>query len=94
MGWQRGTPASACGAAGGRREARLPRLAVRLVVVERHACLGSPVAACLSLDVVAAEPQEAFSVTVTGLAVFVILAFLLPVPVLAWLDRPSRGRRE
>jgi len=46
------------------------------------------------MDVVAAEPQEAFSVTVTGLAVFVILAFLLPVPVLSWLDRPPRGRRE
>jgi len=27
-----------------------------------------------------------------GLAVFVIAAFLLPVPILAWLDRPRRGK--
>lgn len=26
--------------------------------------------------------------TSTGFAVFVLVAFLLPVPVLAWLDRP------
>ena len=24
----------------------------------------------------------------TGLAIFVFLAFLIPVPILAWLDRP------
>ncbi|MFQ5538715.1 MAG: hypothetical protein ACE5GJ_14865 [Gemmatimonadota bacterium] len=27
----------------------------------------------------------------TGLAVFVFVAFLLPVPLLHWLDRPVRG---
>jgi hypothetical protein len=27
-------------------------------------------------------------VTPVGLAVFVFLAFLVPVPILAWLDRP------
>jgi hypothetical protein len=26
----------------------------------------------------------------TGLAIFVFLAFLIPVPILAWLDRPRR----
>lgn len=30
--------------------------------------------------------------TVTGLAIFVFLAFLVPVPILSWLDRP-RGPR-
>ena len=25
-----------------------------------------------------------------GLAVFVLLGFLIPVPILAWLDRPRR----
>jgi hypothetical protein len=25
-----------------------------------------------------------------GLAVFVVVAFLLPVPILVWLDRPKR----
>jgi hypothetical protein len=29
-----------------------------------------------------------------GLAIFVFLAFLLPVPLLAWLDRRPPGRRE
>jgi hypothetical protein len=24
-----------------------------------------------------------------GLAVFVLVAFLIPVPILAWLDRPA-----
>jgi hypothetical protein len=28
--------------------------------------------------------------TPVGLAVFVVLAFLVPVPILAWLDRPRR----
>jgi hypothetical protein len=30
--------------------------------------------------------------TPVGLAVFVFLAFLVPVPILAWLDRPRRPR--
>jgi hypothetical protein len=30
--------------------------------------------------------------TVTGFAVFCLVGFLLPVPLLAWLDRP-RGER-
>jgi len=30
-------------------------------------------------------------VTVTGLALFVFLAFLVPVPILNWLDRGGRG---
>lgn len=29
--------------------------------------------------------------TSTGLALFVFLAFLVPIPILAWLDRPPRG---
>lgn len=28
--------------------------------------------------------------TVTGLAIFVFFAFLVPVPLLQWLDRPKR----
>ena len=28
--------------------------------------------------------------TATGLAVFVFFAFLVPVPIIDWLDRPSR----
>jgi len=28
--------------------------------------------------------------TITGLAIFVFLAFLVPVPILSWLDRPRR----
>jgi hypothetical protein len=30
------------------------------------------------------------TVTQTGLAVFVIVLFLVPVPILAWLDRGDR----
>lgn len=30
----------------------------------------------------------------TGLAVFVFLAFLVPVPLLHWLDRVPHGRRQ
>ena len=26
----------------------------------------------------------------SGLAIFVVLAFLIPVPLLSWLDRPRR----
>lgn len=29
--------------------------------------------------------------TSTGLALFVLLAFVVPVPILAWLDRPRPG---
>jgi hypothetical protein len=29
-----------------------------------------------------------------GLAVFVVVGFLLPVPILAWLDRPTGWRRR
>ena len=29
--------------------------------------------------------------TSTGFAIFVLVGFLLPVPILAWLDRPRRG---
>jgi hypothetical protein len=29
--------------------------------------------------------------SVTGLAIFVFLAFLVPVPLLDWLDRPARS---
>jgi hypothetical protein len=33
--------------------------------------------------------------TETGLALFVVIVFLVPVPVLAWLDRPAgRSRRR
>ncbi len=32
--------------------------------------------------------------TATGLALFVFFAFLLPIPLLAWLDRPPRGDRR
>lgn len=33
--------------------------------------------------------------TSTGFAVFACLAFLVPVPLLAWLDRaPRRGGRQ
>lgn len=28
-----------------------------------------------------------------GLAVFVLLGFLLPVPILVWLDRPAASPR-
>ena len=28
--------------------------------------------------------------TVTGLAIFVFFAFLVPVPLIHWLDRPRR----
>jgi len=31
-------------------------------------------------------------VSTSGLAVFVVVAFLLPVPILSWLDRSRRGR--
>lgn len=31
----------------------------------------------------------AAAMTETGLALFVVAAFLLPVPVLVWLDRPK-----
>jgi hypothetical protein len=27
-----------------------------------------------------------------GLAIFVLVAFVAPVPLLAWLDRPPRAR--
>jgi hypothetical protein len=30
--------------------------------------------------------------TPTGFAVFVLIGFLVPVPILVWLDRPRRGR--
>ena len=30
--------------------------------------------------------------TPTGLAVFVLISFLIPVPILAWLDRPRRPK--
>ena len=30
--------------------------------------------------------------SVTGFAIFCLVGFLLPVPLLAWLDRPRRGR--
>lgn len=26
----------------------------------------------------------------SGLAVFVVVGFLIPIPILAWLDRPRR----
>jgi hypothetical protein len=29
--------------------------------------------------------------TVAGLAIFVFVAFLVPVPLLDWLDRPARS---
>ena len=29
--------------------------------------------------------------TTTAFAILVLLLFLLPVPLLAWLDRPKRG---
>jgi hypothetical protein len=29
----------------------------------------------------------------TGLAIFVLLAFVVPVPILAWLDRKPRRQR-
>ena len=32
--------------------------------------------------------------TSTGLAIFVLASFLLPVPILAWLDRPRQDKRE
>jgi hypothetical protein len=32
------------------------------------------------------------SMTEAGLAVFVVAGFMLPVPILVWLDRPSRAR--
>ena len=28
----------------------------------------------------------------TGIALFVFLGFALPIPLLAWLDRPRRAR--
>lgn len=30
--------------------------------------------------------------TITGLAIFVFLAFLVPVPILSWLDRPHHPK--
>ena len=30
--------------------------------------------------------------TEAGLAIFVLVSFVLPVPVLAWLDRPASGK--
>jgi hypothetical protein len=30
--------------------------------------------------------------TPTGFAVFVLIGFLAPVPILVWLDRPRRSR--
>jgi hypothetical protein len=30
--------------------------------------------------------------TEAGLAVFVLIGFVVPVPILAWLDRPAAGR--
>lgn len=32
--------------------------------------------------------------THAGLAVFVFLAFLVPVPILSWLDKPRTSRTE
>ena len=32
--------------------------------------------------------------TSTGFAIFALVGFLLPVPILAWLDRPRRGRGQ
>lgn len=29
-----------------------------------------------------------------ALAVFVVVSFLLPVPILAWLDRPRSRKRD
>ena len=29
----------------------------------------------------------------SGLAIFVLVLFLLPVPILAWLDRPREDKR-
>jgi hypothetical protein len=29
--------------------------------------------------------------SVTGFAAFVFVLFIVPVPILAWLDRPKRG---
>jgi hypothetical protein len=31
--------------------------------------------------------------TEAGLAVFVLVGFLLPVPILAWLDRPVKRQQ-
>lgn len=31
--------------------------------------------------------------TTAGLALFVFLGFLVPVPLLVWLDRPGQERR-
>ncbi len=30
--------------------------------------------------------------TSAGLAVFVLVAFLIPIPVFTWLDRPRSGK--
>lgn len=40
----------------------------------------------------AEPPGSTPSMTAAGFAVFVFAAFLIPVPLLAWLDRPRRGR--
>ena len=32
--------------------------------------------------------------TPSGLAIFVLVSFLLPVPILAWLDRPRTRHRD
>ena len=32
--------------------------------------------------------------TAAGLAIFVFLAFLVPVPILAWLDRPRSSATQ
>jgi hypothetical protein len=32
--------------------------------------------------------------TEAGLAVFVLVGFLLPVPLLAWLDRPVKSQQS
>ncbi len=32
--------------------------------------------------------------TPSGLAIFVLVSFLLPVPILAWFDRPRTKKRD
>jgi hypothetical protein len=34
------------------------------------------------------------AMTEAGLAIFVIVGFLLPVPIIAWLDRPIRRQQR
>ncbi len=32
--------------------------------------------------------------TATGFAIFALVGFLVPIPILAWLDRPRDGRKR